>query len=328
MSIKKANQEKIHKLAELIAYYEVYNKAEGKSPKTYNWYSENLKRFRGYVLSRHHNENINSIDVKFLREYILYLMTKHRFEKHPNNPATSELLSSSTIHGHVRTLRAFFNWLQRENLTVTNLAAGIKPPKIVKKVISTLSDEEIVAILHTFNSNSHAQIRNKVIFMLLLDSGLRIGELVNLKLDDIYVNDGLLKVMGKGKKERMVPIGNKAQKTLQSYLFRYRAKAAHYDIKNVFLSVNGTQLTENGIKLIFRKLAHESGVERLHAHLCRHTFATRFLLNGGDVFTLQQILGHSTLEMVKNYVTLASNHVAMQHHKYSPLDRLNARGIG
>jgi integrase/recombinase XerC/integrase/recombinase XerD len=255
-------------------------------------------------------------------------MTKHRFENHPNNPATSELLSSSTIHGHVRTLRAFFNWLQRENLTVTNLAAGIKPPKIVKKVISTLSDEEIVAILHTFNSNSHAQIRNKVIFMLLLDSGLRIGELVNLKLDDIYVNDGLLKVMGKGKKERMVPIGNKAQKTLQSYLFRYRAKAAHSDIKNVFLSVNGTQLTENGIKLIFKKLAHESGVERLHAHLCRHTFATRFLLNGGDVFTLQQILGHSTLEMVKNYVTLASNHVAMQHHKYSPLDRLNLRGAG
>jgi site-specific recombinase XerD len=139
-------------------------------------------------------------------------MTKHRFENHPNNPGTSELLSSSTIHGHVRTLRAFFNWLQRENLTNTNLAAGIKPPKIVKKVISTLSDEEITAILHTFNSNSHAQIRNKVIFMLLLDSGIRIGELVNLQLDDIYINDGLLKVMGKGKKERMARLAIKPKK--------------------------------------------------------------------------------------------------------------------
>jgi integrase/recombinase XerC/integrase/recombinase XerD len=79
---------------------------------------------------------------------------------------------------------------------------------------------------------------------------------------------------------------------------------------------------------MFARLAQESGIERLHAHLCRHTFATRFLLNGGDVFTLQQILGHSTLEMVKNYVTLASNHVAMQHHKYSPLDRLNLHGTG
>ena len=82
-------------------------------------------------------------------------------------------------------------------------------------------------------------------------------------------------------------------------------------------------MTENGVKLIFARLAKASGVERLHAHLCRHTFATRFLLNGGDVFTLQQILGHSTLEMVRNYVNLAANHVAMQHHKYSPLDRLN-----
>ena len=91
MSSKKANQEKVHKLAELISYYEVANKAEGKSPKTYNWYSQNLKRFRSYVLSRHRNENINSIDVKLLREYILHLMTKHRFENHPNNPATSEL---------------------------------------------------------------------------------------------------------------------------------------------------------------------------------------------------------------------------------------------
>ncbi|MFC1892558.1 tyrosine-type recombinase/integrase [Chloroflexota bacterium] len=69
----------------------------------------------------------------------------------------------------------------------------------------------------------------------------------------------------------------------------------------------------------------KSGVTRLHAHLCRHTFATRFLINGGDVFTLQQILGHSTLEMVRHYVNLAANHIAMQHQRFSPLDRLNLR---
>ncbi len=79
------------------------------------------------------------------------------------------------------------------------------------------------------------------------------------------------------------------------------------------------------MKLIFSRLAKKSGVARLHAHLCRHTFATRFLINGGDVFTLQQILGHSTLEMVRHYVNLAANHVAIQHQKFSPLDRLNLR---
>jgi len=88
MSTKKTNHERAHKLAELIDYYEVYNKAEGKSNKTISWYSDNLKRFRGYVVSRHRTENINSIDTKFLREYILYLMSRHRYENHPNNPPT------------------------------------------------------------------------------------------------------------------------------------------------------------------------------------------------------------------------------------------------
>jgi len=327
MSKKQTNQEKSHKLSELITYYEVCNKAEGKTQRTISWYSANLHQFRAYVLNRHHSENINSIDTKFIREYILYLMAKHRFENHPYNTPTDEPLSSSTIHGHVRTLRAFSNWLLKERLTDLNFTAGIKPPKIVKKVISTLSDEEITQILSTFNPTSHSEMRNKVLFMLLLDTGLRIGELISLKIDDIHIDEGLMKVMGKGKKERMVPIGNKAQKALQSYLFRQRPKPAHSGIENAFLSIFGTPITENSVELMFSRLAKKSGIKRLHAHLCRHTFATMFLLNGGDVFTLQQILGHTTLEMVRNYVTLASNHIAMQHHKYSPLDRLSSRSI-
>jgi site-specific recombinase XerD len=120
-----------------------------------------------------------------------------------------------------------------------------------------------------------------------------------------------------------VPIGNNAQKALQRYLFRHRTRPAHTRIENVFLSVHGTPLTENRMKLMFSRLGQRSGVQRLHAHLCRHTFATRFLGNGGDVFTLQQILGHSTLDMVRHYVNLASNDIIMQHQRCSPLDRLN-----
>ena len=92
---------------------------------------------------------------------------------------------------------------------------------------------------------------------------------------------------------------------------RIHLTTLHLGIDNVFLSVLGKPLTENSIKLIFSRLAGKSGVARLHAHLCRHTFATRFLINGGDVFTLQQILGHSTLDMVRHYVNMAANHVAI-----------------
>jgi len=161
--------------------------------------------------------------------------------------------------------------------------------------------------------------------MMLIDAGLRIGEIVRLKMDDLHLDEGIIKVLGKGKKERFVPIGSNSQKVLQRYLFRYRPRQNDSQNVHVFLSIGGKPLTENGLKLMFARLAQRSGVKRLHAHLCRHTFATKFLINGGDVFTLQQILGHSTLEMVRHYVNLASNHVALQHRRFSPLDRLNLR---
>ena len=324
MSTNVINQKAVKKLSECIDYYEVCNRAEGKSPKTISWYSANLKSFRNYLKNRHLPDSLDNIDTKLLREYVLYLLKKTRYENHPYTPAKTELLSTATVHGHVRTIRAFFNWLVVEGLAQNNPVKDLKPPKVTRKVVSTLSDKEIGTILNTF-SISPSDVRNQTLFMLLIDTGLRIGELVSLKLDDVHMDEGYLKVMGKGKKERIVPIGNNAQRALQRYLFRFRPKPNNPVIDNVFLSTSNKPLTENGVKLMFARLSQRSGVYRLHAHLCRHTFATRFLINGGDVFTLQQILGHSTLEMVRHYVNLASSHIAIQHQKYSPLDRLNLR---
>ncbi|MFA5315900.1 MAG: tyrosine-type recombinase/integrase [Dehalococcoidales bacterium] len=314
--------EKVHKLNELIEYYEVCNRAEGKSPKTISWYSANLKNFRNYLKSRHLPDALDKVDIILLREYVLCLMKQTRYKNHPYTPAKTELLSTATIHGYVRTLRAFFNWLVVEGLAQNNPAKDLKPPKVIRKVVSTLSDEEIRAILNVF-CTSPSDARNQTLFMILLDTGLRIGELINLKMEDVHMDEGYLKVLGKGKKERIVPIGNNAQKVLQRYLFRFRTKPVNPVIDNVFLSQSSNPLTENSMKLMFARLSKRSGVCRLHAHLCRHTFATRFLINGGDVFSLQQILGHSTLEMVRHYVNLASSHIAIQHQKYSPLDRIN-----
>jgi integrase/recombinase XerC/integrase/recombinase XerD len=320
-----SNQEKAHNLSELINYYELCNRAEGKSPRTITWYSANLRNFHSYLKSRHLPDSVGILDIMLLREYVLYLLKRNKFEHHPYTPVQNELLSTATVHGHVRTLRAFFSWLVREGLTETNLAKGLKPPKVAKKVVSTLSDEEIVTILNTLNLHNHTQARNQTILILLLDTGIRIGELVNLKSEDVHLDEGFLKVIGKGRKERIVPMGSNAQKILQRYIFRYRPQPACPGLNNAFLSIYGKPLTENSIKLMFARLAKISGVSRLHAHLCRHTFATRFLINGGDVFTLQQILGHSTLEMVRRYVTLASSHVAIQHQRYSPMDRICLR---
>ena len=315
-------QEKTYTLPDLIQYYELCNRAEGKSPKTITWYSSNLNRFHRYLKARHLSESIGELNIILLREYLIYLLKQPKFANHPYTPAESELLSSSSVHGHVRTLRAFFSWLVREGFIDSNIGKDLKPPKTAKKVISTLSDEEITTILKYFNSNNWAEMRNKTIFMILIDSGLRIGELVNLRMEDIHLDEGFLKVVGKGNKERIVPIGSNAQKALQKYLFRYRPKPVNPGVSSVFLSIRGKPLTVNGAKLVFSRVAKNTGVGKLHAHLCRHTFATKFLVNGGDIFTLQQILGHSTLEMVRHYINLASSHVVIQHQRFSPLDRV------
>ena len=324
MSIQ-TNNATVYKLAKLIDYYEVCNRAEGKSPKTISWYSANLRHFHSYLKSRQITDEIDSIDTRLLREYVLYLFKRTSYQDHPYTPTKNTPLSTATIHGHVRTLRAFFGWLTKEEFIHQNPATGLKPPKLDHKVITILSDEEIRTIISTFNPQHPSDARNQAILMMLLDAGLRIGEIVRLKMDDLHLDEGIIKVLGKGRKERFVPIGSSSQRVLQRYLFRYRPRQADSQNEYVFLSTGGKPLTENSLKLMFARLGRRSGVKRLHAHLCRHTFATKFLINGGDVFTLQQILGHSTLEMVRHYVNLASNHVALQHRRFSPLDRLNLR---
>ena len=113
MSIQ-SNNATVHKLAELIDYYEVCNRAEGKSPKTLSWYSANLKHFNGYLKNRHVPDEIDNINIKFLREYVLYLFKRNSYQDHPYTPMKNNTLSTATIHGHVRTLRAFFGWLLSE----------------------------------------------------------------------------------------------------------------------------------------------------------------------------------------------------------------------
>jgi len=102
-------KEKTHKLSDLIEYYEICNRAEGKSIKTISWYSANLKSFRSYITSRHLPDSLDTIDTKLLRKYVLYLMKRTKYNGHPYTPGKTELLSSATVHGNVRTLRAFLN---------------------------------------------------------------------------------------------------------------------------------------------------------------------------------------------------------------------------
>lgn len=309
-------------LEQLIRHYEVYNRSEGKSPRTVSWYTDCLTKFARFLQNRGSPVNLADTGIEEAREFILYLQQKRKWDDSDTIRTRDENLSPYTIQGYVRSLRAFYSWLHREGYTEENELANLRVPKAPKKLVEVLTEEEIQKVLSCLDTKTEVGVRNRAAVTTLLDTGLRCFELVNLTTGDADLEKGYLKVMGKGGKERIVPVGSSVQKILQRYVYHFRPEPSHLTVDNVFLTIEGKPLTINGVKLLFSRLAKKSGVKRLHVHLCRHTFATNYLLNGGDVFSLQQILGHSTLEMVRHYVTLAASQVTVQHRKFSPVDRM------
>jgi site-specific recombinase XerD len=220
-------------------------------------------------------------------------------------------------------LKAFATWLHTEGYTSENVLKNLKLPKAPVTLIEPLSPGEIETVTTSISRDSAIGARNHTILVPLLDTGLRASEAANITLSHLNLKDGYIKVMGKGAKERIVPIGKFVQMTLWNYIDRVRPKATLQDWDNLFLSSAGMPITSNTVKLVFSRLARKSGVERLHAHLCRHTFAINYLLNGGDIFSLREILGHSSLDMVNHYLHFTSSQITDQHRKYSPMDKLH-----
>ncbi len=314
---------KVPGLNEIIAVYELCNEAEGKSPRTVTWYTDMLLAFARYAAANHNIHDLMALNVDLARNYILYLKQKPRFQGHPHTPAQPGLLSPKTLQCHARALKAFSSWLYANGYTGDNRLAMFKLPKAPTTLIEPLTPQEIKTIIAGINKESRTGARNHAILVTSLDTGLRASEVAGITLANLNLSEGFVKVMGKGSKERIVPVGKYTRMVLWSYIDKVRPKPYNPDVDYLFLTVSGKPITLNTIKLLFSKLARSSGVGRLHAHLCRHTFAINYLLNGGDVFSLQEILGHTTIEMVKHYLHFTSAQITSQHHKYSPMDKLH-----
>jgi integrase/recombinase XerC/integrase/recombinase XerD len=313
----------LHEAAEL---YELQNRTEGKSPRTVSWYNQVLLLFGRFLEESGRPAMLASVGEREVREFILHLQTKQKYADNPYFAERSEKLSAYTVQNRVRALKAFTAWLAREGYTSHDVLERVKTPKAPRKVAPVLTEEEIRRLLTCLNVRTAYGARDYAILVTFLDTGLRCSELTSLTLADLNLEGGYCKVMGKGAKERIVPFGATAQKAIFQYVRQFRPEPASHGIQEVLLTWDGRPLNLNSMKLILKRLGKTAGVPRLHPHLCRHTFATRYLINGGDVFSLQQILGHTTLEMVRRYVSLASAHVAVQHRKFSPMDLLQAPG--
>ncbi len=301
----------------LARHFEVHNQSEGKSARTVEWYNQALELFQNWLEAGRMSTCLEDLGEDEVREFILHLQTR----KGLWGPA-----SSHTVNGRVRALRAFFNWLHGQGYTEDHRLKGLRPPKVKEKVIEILTDEEVKRIFASINPNTLMGARNTAIIGLMLDTGLRLSEVVTLKSDDVHLQDRYIKVLGKGNKERLVAFGVKCQQSLLHYAHHYRTESFEPERGLFFLCIDGYPMTPDTLRSLTERLSKAAGVPRLHPHLLRHTYATLFLMNGGNVFLLQQNLGHTTLAMVEHYVHIASQKAALVSQSFSPLDRLDVQG--
>ncbi|KKK62177.1 hypothetical protein LCGC14_3006940, partial [marine sediment metagenome] len=230
-----------------------------------------------------------------------------------------------TVQGYVRTLKSFFSWVVREGYLESNIVAGIPVPKAPNKIINSFNAEQIASLAAACQRENSIGYRNLVMLMLMLDSGLRVSELTAIELDDVDLGEGFIRVRsGKGNRERLVPIGSVVLKLLWKYLNQSRPQPISEKIIKVFLSFDGLSLTRSGIQQMLRRCGKRAGISgvRCSPHTLRHSFAKNYLLNGGDTFSLQKILGHSSLASVRTYLSLFAADLKKQHQRFSPVDNL------
>ncbi len=227
--------------------------------------------------------------------------------------------SRSTVSRKIYAIRSFFQYLIRQGLAEKNPMDLISVPKAERKLPEILTEDEMIKFLDALPGETLTEIRNKALFELFYASGLRLSELTNLKREDISFNERLIRVFGKGKKERIVPFNKKAKNILKEYISLSDKK---YKRSNefIFLNYTGKKISERGVekivKEVFKKIS-DSG-KNIYPHLFRHSFATHLLQRGVDLRMIQELLGHSNLSTTEKYTTLNYSDLLKSYNKFHP----------
>lgn len=280
-------------------------RAQNLSPLTCGWYAQILELFGRFLEAQ---------EVSLVREVTPDLIRLYLDELRSRN-------SSGTIARTYGALRCFFGFLSRERLIPQNPFMLVEKPRMERKLVQPLSLDQARLLLSAPNQKRFIGQRIWTMMVLILDSGLRLAEVISLRTDRINFEGNVLRVIGKGNKEREVPFGATSKQALWNYVLR-RGDIPGQDL--LFVNQYGERLCRRWVDRAFKRLGEKVCIKgvRVSPHTLRHTFATQYIMNGGDAFSLQQILGHSTLEMVKVYVGLANRDVALLHQRFSPIERM------
>ena len=236
----------------------------------------------------------------------------------------SKFQSPHTQSRRISGLKSFFNFLIFEGYRKTAPTDLLENPKLGRKLPETLNVSEIEAIIAAIDLGNAFGHRNRAIVETLYGSGLRVSELVELSLSNIFFKEDLIRVTGKGDKQRLVPLGNYSKKYIKIYIeeIRSQMKVAKEDSDILFLNRNGKKLTRAMIFTIVKKLAQKAGIDKsISPHTFRHSFATHLLENGADLRTIQLMMGHESITTTEVYTHLDNKHLKQVMQKFHPRNR-------
>jgi integrase/recombinase XerC len=272
---------------------------KGVSVHTVRAYRKDLAEFSAYT--RTEPEKTDMLDVRgFIADQI------------------NKGLSKITISRRLSSIRSFFKFLHREGYIQSNPAKLVSNPKLPKLLPKFLSVDETFALVEKPGGIGFMSVRDRAILELLYSSGLRVSELAGLNMEDLNAKEGLVKVRGKGKKERIVPIGTKAIDAIKSYLIERMLLKTREEA--VFLNRLGTRLTDRGVRRIVVKYARASAINgQIGPHTLRHSFASHMLQGGADLRVIQELLGHASLSTTQKYTHLDITHLMDIYDKAHPL---------
>jgi len=274
------------------------------SPRTIEDYAQKVGAFVAFCTSQGVKEP-DQVTPNHVRIFLLVLR---------------ERIKPSSVHDYYGCINRFFNWLVQEGILQQSPLARMKPPRVPKQVIQPFSQDDIRRMLVVLDEDSFRGYRNKAVVLAFLDTGLRLSELAAIQVGDIDFDNGIIKVMGKGRKERFVRMGKGAQKAILRYLLTRKDQKPC-----LWVDEHGQPIKARGIQSLIKRLGKRAGITdaRCSPHTFRHTFAVSCLRNGMGEFNLQSLLGHTTLQMTRRYVqTFGVTDALSAHEKASPVDNM------
>ncbi|WP_338152095.1 site-specific tyrosine recombinase XerD [Ligilactobacillus salivarius] len=289
----------------LIDYLHYLKVERGLSENTIASYGIDLKLFLEYL-----RENEIPSFKQVNKEVIVNYM---QAEKN-NNKANSSILRS------VSSLRKFFQYLAQEKIIEKDPMLLIDTPKKKQHLPQVLTKEEVEKLLHSPNTGQVLGLRDRAMLELMYATGLRISEIINLKLEDLHLTMGTLQTLGKGHKERIVPVGDEAIKWINRYLEEARPKLLKQKRSNyLFLNFHGNNLTRQGVWKNLKAEVRKAGIQKnITPHTLRHSFATHILENGADLRIVQELLGHADISTTQIYTHLSNKQLADIYNRAHP----------